>query len=99
MAEGVKRCPNARRIFDRHGIVGELCKGLLSLVWLHWCGRLGEFLVVDRNILLHLVDLNCEASARASDGPTKRSPHPAFLAIICVVYLGGIKAKGRIHIT
>src|SRR5258708_5630956 len=60
--------------------------------------RHGEFLILNRNGLLHLFDLNCEACVGTCDGPAERSLHATFIVIVGIVYLCGITTEWRFYI-
>src|SRR3989449_11776364 len=58
-------------------------------------GRLGELCVVDRDVLLDLVNLNGGAPARPGDGPAEGRLDATRVAIIGVVNLRGVAAERR----
>ncbi len=86
----------------------EFCFELLSLkfpelmprrllVWRRhwWRGKLG---VIDRDVLLHLVDLNGKAAAGTSERPAERNFDAVLIAIIGVVNLSGHTAESGFRV-
>jgi hypothetical protein len=58
-----------------------------------------EFGVIDRHVLLQLIDLDGETIVRTCDGPPKRHLHAVGVAVISIVDLGGDAAKRGFRVT
>src|SRR5258705_4990378 len=74
------------------------CSGWWRLWRLLWRRRLLEGLVVDRNVLLGLVDLNGEAAGRPRHRPPERDLDPVRVAVVGVVDLRGVAAERRVRV-
>src|ERR1700686_3822798 len=61
----------------------------LFCFWWFFRRRVDELGVVDRNVLLHVGDLDCEASTRTCQGPAVRNLHAVRVAIVRIVDLRG----------
>src|SRR5580700_7449684 len=68
------------------------------LVWRRWHGRRGEPGILDRDVLLHLVDLNGEAVPGTGEGPAVWDFYAVGVAVIGVVDLGWVAAESRFRV-
>src|SRR6185437_15338630 len=54
--------------------------------------------VINRHVLLHIRDLNCEPAKRTCDRPLKRNLHTAFRAVVAIVHLRWLASQWRLRV-